>query len=258
MTQDENGQETVPDENANNEGEDNSQIGEDQNLGVIEEGQSNVTPQAPTNDPLQLIENLQVDPTVKKVLKAGFLRQADYTQKTQALSEDRKLVDEYKELKPYFDKVLSDPTLYEQVFGQKPADPNAPTYPEDPVEYANWVKNETIRTIQQEFDINQAEQVDPRLNADQDFAYSIAGIVAQDKEFLAGKKSATDATREAVTRFDTFLRRQKEIWRKELDTKLSQKRMIVPNTNSAISAGGGKVPSTMQEAAKMAEEQIQS
>ncbi len=245
-----------------NEQNDNQEVPNDSGEGAIiddqgEGGQSNQTPIDPQQvDPLQFIDSLEnVDPKVKEVLKAGYLRQADYTKKTQALGEDRKLLDEYKEIKPYLDKAIANPETYKQIFGVEPGE-EKPEYPEDPKEYAEWVKNNTLQAIEQEFDFKQAETLDPRLNEDEDFAYAVAGLVAMDQDFRAGKKSAVQVTTESIKKLDSFLAKQKEVWRKEMTNKARERRMVVPNQGTPVGTGGNKVPATMQEAAQMAEEQM--
>jgi len=219
--------------------------------------QSNNSSTQTSNDPLQFLESLDIDSAAKQTLREGFLRQSDYTKKTQELALERNLINEYKDVKPYLNKVLNDPELYEKVFGENQNNNvEQKTHPEDPIEFANWVKNETIRELHQQFDLNQAELVDPRLNSDSDFAQSIAGLLQQDKQFISGNKTAVQATREAVAKFDNFLNRQKNNWRNELNQQINQKRMSIPNENFSGQAGTGKTPLTMREAMKMAEDQF--
>lgn len=229
--------------------------------------QSTKTPQTPI-DPLTVLETLKLDPTVKEQLKKGYLREADYTKKTQALAEERKLIDEYNNIKPYIDKVYQDPQLYEAVFGKPPPNGEAgdqntqEDYPEDPREYAEWVKQRTIEAWEakqaESADIKAAEAVDPRLNTDPEFAKVIGGYVALDADFIEGKKSAEQATRDAIAAHNTYIAKVKADHRTEMNKKVAEKRMVVPQSGTPVSTTGGGKPATMAEAARMAEEELET
>ena len=164
------------------------------------EGEQQSTEQEQTTttidfDPIVYIESLadeKLTDDQRKALKDGFLRQSDYTKKTQALADERKLIDEYRTLKPFIDKVFQNEDLYAQVFGENPQASTESTtgeevsYPEDPREYAKWVKDEAKKEMREEMererivenDRNSASNLDPRLNTDKEFAEEIAGIIA--------------------------------------------------------------------------------
>lgn len=231
-------------------------------------------------DPIKYVESLsdeKLTPEQKQQLKDGFLRQADYTRKTQQIANDRKILDEYSTLKPYIQKVFNDPKLYQQVFGPEGQAPQAEnqedSIPDDPREYAQWVQDKAVERAKAEIyqdlqaqnteaameqDRVQASSLDPRLNTDERFARAIGGLVATDSDFIQGRKTATQATADALEEF----KRQQEEYRssvtKEYQTKAKAKSMVFPQTksNSASASQASKAPSTMAEAAMMAEEEL--
>ena len=262
-------------ENADNPDnvEENGEAGQVSEGGV--EGEANVEGVQPTPgadnsqqlDPIEVVSSLDLDPKVKEALIAGYLRNSDYTQKTQAIAGDRKLIDEYKAVKPFIDKVLNDPELYHRVFEEngQPGGQEA-GLPDDPREFAEMVKQETIRAMKEEMandakanaDYQAAEQLDPRLNSDPDFAQAIAGYVALDQEYVSGRKSAVQATQEALIKYNAFSEKQRKAFREEMNKKVSDRRMVVPQGGSPVGTNNGSIPTTMQEAAKLAEEELAS
>lgn len=228
------------------------------------EGQSPTEekPTTPSLDPLAEIEKLEIAPELKKAIKDGYLRQADYTKKTQDIAEARKDAEVYRSLKPYLDRVQQNPALYKAVFNPEGAEEgqseNEP--PEDPREYANWVKEQTkaeIREeIKQESDYKAAEQVDPRL-MDPEFAKVIAGYVAQDTDFTNNRKSAVQATRDAIASWSAYEEKQRKAWRDELNKKATEKKYVTPASGSPGHTKGKKA-ATMEEAAAQAEAELSS
>jgi len=213
------------------------------------EVQPKVTPQSqPTSaDPLEVLEKLDgLDANLKAQIKSGFMRQQDYTRKTQEVAEMRKKYEAW---------------MQQQAQPENPEVPQEEQIPEDPKEYAEWVKQQTLAEMRQEIarerDFQSAEAVDPRLTNDQEFAAIIAGYVAQDKDYLAGKKSAVQATQDGIARHKVYEESMRNKVLSEMNEKAKSKRMVVPEKNgSPYSAGTKKVALTMQEAAQMAEEEL--
>lgn len=230
--------------------------------GVVDNEGAQKTSESSQSDPLSILESLQgIDPKQKEALKAGYLRQADYTRKTQEISSDRNLVEEYKRYKPYIDKVLSDPnsTLYKQVFEDQAESEDGveetQPYPQDPMEYAEWVKKSVLKEIEDNRDVESASNLDPRLANDQEFASLIAGQVAQDVDFVQGRKSATQATKDALDSHKRYIEKIRTDHRTELNKQVQNKRLVVPPGGTSVGVSQGKAQ-TMQEAAKMAEESL--
>jgi hypothetical protein len=246
------------------------------------EGESEVTPATTTEDfdPIAFVDSLELEsltPEHKQALKDGYLRQSDYTKKTQALAEDRKTIDEYRTLKPFIDKIFQDENLYSQVFGNGQTDAKATDLvneiPDDPQEYANWVEQRAVEKAvkiieeqnrQAEFertleaDRNAASQLDPRLNTDPEFAEEIGGILAMDQEFLSGQITAVEATQKALGVYRTREARYRAKVTQDLQNKAKAKTMVMPQQRSSgvTSSGNTQRPSSMAEAARMAEEQL--
>ena len=232
-------------------------------------GQSQVaTTQAPAAkvDPLQWLETAEIDPTVKSELKAGYLRQSDYTKKTQEIASLRKAAEEYEQWKPALSKIAGDATLQKLVFGQAEAQANAEDQiPDDPKEYANWVKQQAVEQakaeimgeIQRDREMAAAEQLDPRLQQDQQFASLIAGIVAQDDDFRACKKTAVEATKNALEAYKAYEEKIRQQVLSEMTTKAKKQTMVIPSKEGSPAGATTKgSPKTMQEAAALAEEML--
>jgi hypothetical protein len=195
------------------------------------------------------------------------MMQSDYTKKTQELSDRRKELDEYQVFKPYIDKVFADPELYKQVFGQRQDQTQNQTqqeeYPQDPKAYADWVIQKAVEqseskiraSMEEERDLDEASKIDPRLNEDQEYAEIIAGIMAQDQQFVQRQKTAVQATKDAITKYNAYFNRVKGSVKQDFVEKAKQKRMVTPSGGSPVGTGFTK-PTTMQEAAKMAEEEL--
>lgn len=222
-----------------------------------------VTPKI--DDPLQILDSLQLDETQKKLLRDGFLRQADYTRKTQDLARNAKLIDEYNQFKPYIDKVLADPNLSKLVFAEAET---SQEYPDDPKEYAQRIREETIAEMrkeneQREFqrqiaeDTKLASTLDPRLTTDPVFMKSIAGIVNSDPEYIlnGGQKSAQQATKDALETYKFWEQQQKSNYRKDLEQELLKKKMVTPQSGSPMTTAG-LPPKSIREAALRAEEEL--
>lgn len=216
-----------------------------------------------TVDPITVLETLELDPKVKEELRNGFLRMADYTKKTQEIAEIRKNAEEFARYKPYIDKVLQDENLYQAVFGQpqtgQATGENAPEVPDDPVEFADWIQQRVIEAVDardaQGADYAAAERLDPRLSSDPEFAKLIGGLVAQDVDFLEGRKSGEQATHEAIESYNGYVAKMREGFRKDMQTKVTQKRMVIPGSGSPGETASAKAM-TMKEAAQAAEEEL--
>lgn len=229
----------------------------------------------PEFDPLGELEKLQIDPQVKEELKKGYLRQSDYTKKTQEVASIRKAAEQYERVRPLVERLFSDPNLTNLVLGINPtADPNKPAeevIPDDPKAYAEYVIKKATETMRSEFeqreqerqaeaardhDYGEAEKLDPRLN-DEKFGTVIAGLVGQNPEFVAGRISAVEATKKAISDFDSWTSQQINKAKEELVQKARAKRtMIAPSTSPATTQTG--TPKSMREAATLAEEELAS
>lgn len=232
----------------------------------VQEGQA--TTQPPT-DPLSVLESLQLDPKLKEELRNGYLRQADYTKKTQELASVRKTVDEYTQVKPLIDYLNQNPHVFNEIFGrmQGQAQPQVSQeqLPDDPREYAEYVKQNAVKEALQQFqsiqakeaDFRQAAEVDPILK-DPDVGPSIARLVASDPEYKQGQISATEATQKAVNMYKHLIAKEVAAAKASLTEKAVAKRTgMEPRTVQGKTATSG-VPRSIAEAARMAEEELGS
>jgi hypothetical protein len=234
---------------------------------AVAEGEPEKEPEAPVFDPLTYIDSLKdknLTAEQKKALKDGYLRQADYTKKTQEIAEARKMADEYRKYQPILQKVLSDQKLLETVLGiEGQNDAEKSPYPEDPLEYAKWVKSQVIEEMQQlnaqNADFQNAMNLDKRLQGTTDedvkFQKLVLGIVAQDEDYKQGRKTATQATQDALAWYAD--------WQKGYTTKVQQdltnrakNRSFVTQRTSSPNAVEANAPKNIREAFRQAQEEL--
>jgi len=195
-------------------------------------------------DPVQYIDNLDLPDDQKEALRSGFLRQDDYTRKTQDIAQKRKIFEQWQ---PVIERIAYNPDLYKQVMGeqnvqqQKPKDEDLP---QDPKEYAQYVKNQAVEEAMermrnetsQNADYQQAETLDTRLQSikpeDKTFQRIIAGMIAQDSEYIRGQKTATQATKEALDSYNQYLGTVRKQTQDDINLKVQNKRHVAPNRTS--------------------------
>lgn len=229
-------------------------------------------PETPEFDPLGELEKLELDPRVKEELKKGFLRQSDYTKKTQEIAATRKAAEQYERVRPLVERLFSDPNLTNQILGIKPetpANPEEEVIPDDPKAYAEYVIQKATERIKADYDqreqerqvtearerdYNEAEKLDSRLN-DEKFGTVIAGLVAQNPSFKQGQISAVEATKQAIADFDTWNTAQINKAKEDLTRKAREKRSYVSPSSNPITTATGN-PTSMREASKLAEQDL--
>ncbi len=217
--------------------------------------------QAPLKvDPLAAIDSLAIDDQLKQELKNGYLRQADYTKKTQEVAEVKKLADEYRGLQPFLEELAKDPYIQQRYLGQGEAQAQSePEIPDDPAEFAKMVKEQTIAEMEQKMatqrDLDDAAAVDPRLNSDPKFAQIIAGLVAQDQAYIGGQKSAAEATQDAIASWQEYSQGIVQKTKTDLQARVLSKKMVTPQSGSPATLQRN-TPLTIQEAARQAEEEL--
>ncbi len=118
------------------------------------------------------------------------------------------------------------------------------------------MKEEMANDAKANADYKAAEELDPRLNSDPDFAQAIAGYVALDQDYVSGNKTAVQATQEALIKYNAFSEKQRKAFREEMNKKVSGRVGVVPQGGSPVGTSNGSIPTTMREAAKMAEEEL--
>ena len=216
-------------------------------------------------DPLKVLDSLELDPATKESLKAGYLRQQDYTRKTQEVAKDRGLIDQYRQAQPILEFLNKNPELFNEVVGkmQTPQPtPGQEEVPQDPREYAEWVKANTIKEVMaiqaRDADFQSAAKVDPRLDSDPEFGETIARIVASDPEFRNNQLSASEATKKAIASFDKYISKAINSAKLTMSQKAKAKKSGNIVSSSPGRVGGGTQPMTIAEAAKMAEDELES
>lgn len=217
-------------------------------------------------DHLKVLDGLQLDPKIKEALKNGYLRQADYTKKTQDLAKIRSVVTEYQKARPMMEFLGKNPDLFNQVYqkmqGQDQPNGQDPQIPDDPRAYADWVKAETIKEIQsmqaQDADFQAAAKSDPRLDSDPEFGEMVARMVVNDPDFKSKSISAAEATKRAVERFDKYMSTQITKAKTTLSEKAKMKRVGSTLRSSPGTVASGKKPMSIMEAAQQAEEELGS
>lgn len=217
---------------------------------VAQQPQPETTP-APSNlDPIDWLEKAEIDPSVKESLKAGFLRQADYTKKTQEIAALRRKAEMYDQLQQ------------QQVKPQPQAPPQSEDeqLPDNPKDYAEYVTSKALEKMraewQQERELEMAARLDPRLDSDEEFQIEIARIVASDADFRSGRIGVVDATQKALAEHKARYDKLRQSVIEELNNKAKKTTQIPSGTGSPLSTAGKAKPTSMREAAKMAEEEL--
>lgn len=228
---------------------------------------------APSNpDPLTLLETLEIDPKVKEVLKAGYMRQADYTQKTQEIASRTKAAEAYEQWAPVITFLQENPRIAESLMGTtRRSDNGKPEdeLPDDPKEFFAKVKEsatqEALQILRQEMtlnsDIDAASKLDARLNTDETFAKQIAGFIEINfgQHVRSGRMSVTEATQRALKAHKEYEESVRQNAIRDISDKAKKKTMVMPSGNGSplpTASKGGKM--TMREAASKAEEEIGS
>lgn len=236
-------------------------------------------PVIPPFDPIAFVETLSIPEDQKKALREGYLRQADYTRKTQGISTIQSEYNEYKTRgKPILDRIFADPKLLKIVLGLNddgaPATTIPDVPPEDPTEYAQWLEGRIFKKMQAQEeerskrsiedekkqtawnarrnDAMEAEKVDPRLTTDEEFQRITAGVVLQDERYLKGEISAVQATREAIQFLDRRIKSAEIKAKTDLVNKAKTIKPLIGEDNSPREPVGTK-PKNMREALKNAE-----
>lgn len=234
---------------------------------VVEEVSEQETTEEPSQegeapvefDPNEYVEKLELPEDQKRILKESLMRQGDYTKKTQELAKERKLVEQWS---PVLNKLVADKKLFDLVMGyggESQQDPVEEEIPQDPREYADYVKRETIAEMRQsmamERDLEQATTLDPRLQSqepqDVNFQRIVAGLVAQDSELLSGRKTYTQAVQDALQWYDgEFYKGVEKGVQTNLNRKVQDKRFVSPKSSNPISTKSLSNPATIMDSYK--------
>ena len=201
--------------------------------------------------------------SVPEELKPAYKQmQSAFTKKTQGIAEARKSLENFESYRPLIEK-LSDPRnayLRNILEGNQPAQQEqSQPYPTDPMEYAKWVQDQTVERMAADQDRREASKVDPRLDTDKTFTNMILGIVSNNQEYSQGKISAVEATKQAVKAVDEMIVNAKKSGKAELSEQASNKaKKYASPKGTGAGTVNTKSPQSMQEAADMALEQINS
>lgn len=199
--------------------------------------------------------------------------QGDYTKKTQELAEARRFQEAYSQYAPMLNYIAQNPQIVEAYMGQgstgqvQQQQPEI-TYSDDPVEFARQIREETKKEAMTEFmnfyneqrqadelqarqvaEADEASTIDPRLNTDEEFADQVVGLMARDAEFIAGRKSAVEATKEAIAKVDGYLNKRLEGEKQKLSELAKAKRSPLPSGSPRPTVSQEHQPKTMREAA---------
>lgn len=223
------------------------------------EGETKTESTPAVTDPLQLVDTLSLPDEQKKMLRDSILMQSDYTKKTQEIADVKKQWDQWQ---PVINYLSENPGLLEQMVNPKTDQPQQPEIPDDPREFYNSVKTEAVQEAIQLMEQKQARQqdimgaasVDPRLS-DDNFGRIIASLVQADPDVMSGRKSFTDATRSAISFYDSYASGMENKIRNDITQKAQSKTMVTPQRSSPITTGK-PAPTTMQEAYKQSLEEL--
>lgn len=267
----------MPSDTAADNSASNTQV--DSSAEVVEVQEPSVqveTPQAPQTPEPTFANKFDPNKLSPELQTAYKLMQSDYTAKTQELANARKFHDSYAQYEPLLGYIAKNPQLAEQyLMGNntpQPVEEPQVEYSDDPVEFANQVREQAKKEAMQEFlsyleardseqayqqqiedDIAEAEMVDPRLasdeESDREFADQVAAFVLTDEGVANGSKSYAQATREAVARVDALIARKLEADKQRLTEIAKTKRSPTASSSPTNTVAPGSTPKTMREAA---------
>lgn len=226
-------------------------------------------PQTPEPTFANKFDPTKLSPELQQAYK---LMQSDYTTKTQELANARKFHETYSPYEPLLGYIAKNPQLAEQYLTGKanvtPEETPPVEYSDDPVEFANQIREQAKAEALQEFqsyieardieqaqqeqlesDIAEAELVDPRLASDEEFADQVAAFVLTDEGVTSGMKTYTQATREAVARVDAMITRKLEADKQRLTDIAKSKRAPTANGSPTNTVSPNAPAKTMREAA---------
>jgi len=180
-----------------------------------------------------VLETAEIPDEQKEAVKKGYMLHKDYTQKTQQIADARKTIEQWQ---PILEKISSSPELFNYVTTYKggqpapqgPTEPQEEEIPTDPREYANYVETRAVNKMREQMakdqDLARAETVDARLQSskpeDKAVQRVVLGLISQDEDFKAGRKSAELATKEAIAWYDSNVAGQA---RKQATNAITQK-----------------------------------
>jgi hypothetical protein len=204
-------------------------------------------------DPLQWLDTAkELKPEVKEALKAGFLRQADYTKKTQEIAALKRKAE-------LFDQMQQQPTQPKQ-----PENPEEEQIPDDPKEFLKLAirraKEEAVAEAraewQQDRQLEMAERLDPRLSSDEEYATEIARIVSTNPLYRSNQMNLVEATKLAIQEHKVKNDKVRQAVIAELNEKARKSTVIPSESGSPLNTANKVQATTMQEAARLAEEEL--
>lgn len=195
------------------------------------------TPEEPSNEDLKeedkpKSETIEIDGQELTIdeLKSGYLRQSDYTRKTQEIQREKKAVEEAMQ---FMEKVQSNPQVAEQLsqqLGMPNLDPNQARYQELENRYYDLLIESQIRDLKSkygDFDVQAVLETarDSNIN-DLDTAYH----VVQSRKGISEPHDEPD------------MDQIKEELRKELMKEIRSEMETNVDTSTVITQGGGQAP----------------
>ncbi len=248
-----------------------------------------MTDSEPTQETAGQSEDSFFDPNTvpEELLPAYKQMQAAFTKKTQEVAQTRKQAEQlqkqaeafkkYEQYVPVLEEMLSNqaPTTNPQIAALKQRLKSS-GYTDEAIDLVIAGTEFTLNTMQQqtqqqqfqsrlETEISKAEQLDPRLNDDtityqtedgQEVSYGeiVQSIVLSDSKWT---QDPVSATKRAIKVVDALIGKAKSQGKEELSASARSKASRFPSTNSSPqSATSNSQPSTIAEAAALAEKQI--
>jgi|WetSurMetagenome_2_1015567.scaffolds.fasta_scaffold01987_22 hypothetical protein len=230
-----------------------------------------IKPSAPSQilDPITELEKVQgLDPKVKELLKSGFMRQVDYTKKTQEIAEIRK----------EHDRLVAERENANRLPVKTEDKPTEVEFSDDPKEFAKQLEeravNKALDIIRGEIksqnennekithfnnDVDEASKLDARLTTDDSFATRIAGIiqVKYAENIKSGSMTVKEATQKALDEDKAYEESVRQKTLSDVTDKTKKRTMVIPKGNGSSTETAPKTHArTMQEAAAMAEEEL--
>lgn len=201
--------------------------------------------------------------------------QGDYTRKTQEIAGLKREAQQYQKYRSLVDYLAKNPQAAQNLIDGMQGKQEAPSdeeieYPTDPKEYAEFIKQETLKEVaerdrriqaqreqarlQEQYltqQTDEARKLDPRLDSDNEFGEIIASMVMQDPLVRAGRKTIVQATKDSIARYDNYFKAQLDAEKKRLSDQAKKKRNVSPPSTKSETGTQKKEPQTMREAYEM-------
>lgn len=221
----------------------------------------------------QFTDKVKLDKLPPELQTVYKQMQGDYTRKTQGIADVRKNADQYGRYKALIDYLGQNPQAAQSVIARMQGQPEAPQpsdeeveIPTDPKEFANFVKEQAVKETEERFNrvleeqkratqryqyisqqAEEAQKLDPRLSSDNDFGEMIASMVQSDSQVATGQKTIVQATKDAISKYDSYYSSRLSAEMEKLSDEAKAKRNPSPPDITSDTTPQKKQPQSIRE-----------